>query len=60
LQLQSTGLSVIIGLVLLVLLVVAIWWWRAVPEVNSQAEHSLLIDRSTGQLARDDSSRGEQ
>jgi len=60
LQLQSTGLSVIIGLVLLVLLVVAIWWWRVVPEASSQAEHSPLIDRSTGELARDDSSKGEQ
>ena len=60
LQLQSTGLSVIIGLVLLVLLVVAIWWWRAVPQADAQAEHSLLIDRSTDQLARDDSNTGEQ
>lgn len=60
LQLQSTGLSVIIGLVLLVVLVVAIWWWRAVPQADAQAEHSLLIDRSTDQLARDDSNTGEQ
>ena len=29
LQLQHTGLAVVIGLVLLVLLVLAIWWWRA-------------------------------
>lgn len=60
LQLQSTGLSVIIGLVLLVLLVVAIWWWRAVPQADAQAEHSPLIDRYPGQLARDDSNTGEQ
>ena len=60
LQLQSTGLSVIIGLVLLVLLVVAIWWWRVVPEANSQAEHSPLVDRVPGELARDDSNTGER
>ena len=59
-QLQSTGLSVIIGLVLLVLLVVAIWWWRVVPEAGAQAEHAPLIDRSPGQFAREDSITGEK
>lgn len=31
LQLQPTGLGVVIGLVLLLLLVLAIWWFRAEP-----------------------------
>jgi cytoskeleton protein RodZ len=31
LQLQHTGLAVVIGLVLLLLLVLAIWWWRGEP-----------------------------
>ena len=30
-QLQRTGLGVIVGLVLLLLLVLAIWWWRGEP-----------------------------
>lgn len=41
LQLQHTGLGVIVGLVLLVILVAAIWWWRAGPgagvDISSQA-----------------------
>lgn len=36
-QLQHTGLGVVVGLVLLVLLVIAVWWWRAVPEERAQA-----------------------
>jgi cytoskeleton protein RodZ len=59
-QLQSTGLSVIIGLVLLVLLVVAIWWWRAVPEASARAEYSPLVDNATAQLARVDGNTGER
>jgi cytoskeletal protein RodZ len=37
LQLQHTGVAVVVGLLLLALLVVAIWWWRVVPETNVQS-----------------------
>lgn len=32
-QLQRTGLGVIVGLVLLLLLVLVIWWWRGEPGI---------------------------
>ncbi len=59
-QLQPTGLSVIVGLVLLVLLVVAIWWWRVVPEAVTEAELSPDLDRSAWQFAGDDIRTGEK
>jgi cytoskeleton protein RodZ len=59
-QLQPTGLSVIVGLALLVLLVVAIWWWRAVPEAATEAELAPDLERSAGQLADDGIRTGEK
>lgn len=58
-QLQSTGLSVIIGLVLLVLLVVAIWWWRVVPEANAQATGYSPVEKVSVGQDRDFSMAGE-
>lgn len=37
LQLQHTGVAVVVGLLLLALLVAAIWWWSVVPEANVQS-----------------------
>ena len=42
LQLQRTGLGVVIGLVLLLLLVLVIWWWRAEPAATSAAPVGYL------------------
>lgn len=42
LQLQHTGLAVVIGLVLLVLFVLAIWLWRADPGVTG-GELGVLV-----------------
>jgi len=59
LQLQHTGVAVVVGLLLLALLVVAIWWWRVVPEANDQAlEFSPAETVSEGQ-DRDFSMTGE-
>jgi cytoskeleton protein RodZ len=46
-QLQRTGLGVIIGLVLLLLLVLAIWWWRG----ETPAAVSVLPAAGTGYVA---------
>ena len=59
LQLQHTGVAVVIGLLLLALLVAAIWWWRVVPETDAQAvEFSPPETLSAGQ-DRDFSMTGE-
>ncbi len=60
LQLQQVGLSVIVGLVLLVLLVAAVWWWRAVPEDAAQATGLPFVDKPTGQVVRADSMAGDR
>ena len=50
LQLQHTGVAVVVGLLLLALLVVAIWWWRVVPDANAQnTEHTPAENLSVGQ-----------
>ncbi|MEM1155701.1 MAG: helix-turn-helix domain-containing protein [Pseudomonadota bacterium] len=48
LQLQHTGVGVVVGLVLLALLVAAIWWWRgSTPEEFATAAYSALyLERS--------------
>lgn len=48
LQLQRTGLGVVVGLAVLILLVLAMWWWRAdqgslvVTEVESGARYAQV------------------
>lgn len=48
LQLQHTGVGVVVGLVLLALLVAAIWWWRgSAPDEFATAGYSALyLERS--------------
>jgi cytoskeleton protein RodZ len=42
LQLQHTGLGVVMGLVLLLLLVLAIWWLRGEPSAPATADRSAV------------------
>ncbi len=60
LQLQHTGLGVVVGLLLLVLLVLVVWWWRAVPETSGQAVGIPVDENSADQLSRDDSMTGDR
>jgi cytoskeletal protein RodZ len=59
-QLQHTGLGVIVGLFLLVLLVAAIWWWQAEPQEPVQDSAFPADTGVVGGIARDDSISGER
>ena len=59
LQLQRTGVAVVVGLLLLALLVVAIWWWRVVPEANAQATGYSPVEKISVDQDRDFSMAGE-
>jgi cytoskeleton protein RodZ len=59
-QLQHTGLGVVVGLVLLVLLVAAIWWWQAVPPERASTSANPADAGLVGPAARDYSMTGER
>ncbi len=46
LQLQRTGLGVVIGLTVLLLLVLALWWWRGAPGDARAAAQAITPDES--------------
>jgi cytoskeleton protein RodZ len=53
LQLQSTGLGVVIGLSILVLLMAVLWWWRGAEEpalgrLNGQTEFGSAFSSQAG------------
>lgn len=58
LQLQHTGLSVVVGLVLLVLLVAAIWWWQAEPQDGARSTSISPAESAQGQPAGDNPGTG--
>lgn len=60
LQLQHTGLGVVIGLVLLVAMVVAVWWWRAEPVAAGRAVERPVTGIPAEQHDRDYSIAGER
>ncbi len=46
LQLQRTGLGVVIGLTVLLLLVLALWWWRGEPVQGGSADRAATVEES--------------
>ncbi|MCP5192322.1 MAG: helix-turn-helix domain-containing protein [Pseudomonadales bacterium] len=59
-QLQRTGLGMVIGLVLLVVLVAAVWWWQEVPQADAAAVGVPAGDSAPEQIAHDDFTTGER
>ncbi len=59
LQLQHTGVAVVVGLLLLALLVTAIWWWRVVPEAGAVAVKFFPAESSFARWNPDFSMAGE-
>ena len=59
-QLQRTGLGMVIGLVLLVVLVAAVWWWQEGPQADAAAVGVPAGDSAPEQIAHDDFTTGER
>jgi cytoskeleton protein RodZ len=58
-QLQATGVGVVIGLAVLLLLVVLLWWWKGVPGERGEAGSSAQW-QSPGGIAAPLGGTGEQ
>jgi len=59
LQLQHTGVAVVVGLLLLALLVAAIWWWRVVPESHARDAKLFPTENLSDRQDRDFSMAGD-